>query len=31
MSKKDKDKSGWIDFILDILEEIIDLITDIFD
>lgn len=31
MAKKDKDNSGWVEFILDILEEIIEAIIDIFD
>mgnify|MGYP006342686169 CR=1 FL=1 len=30
MSKKDKD-SGWFEFILDLIEEILDAIIDIFD
>jgi hypothetical protein len=31
MAKKEKDNSGWIEFILDILEEILEAIIDIFD
>ena len=31
MAKKENDNSGWIEFILDILEEILEAIIDIFD
>ena len=30
MSKKDKD-SGWFEFILDLIEEIIEALIDVFD